>query len=111
MKGLKIIPIFLVLIVLTYTGMLFVQANSDMVSVQLGGHTIGPMASGFMVLSSVFLGMVVCGLLCSVEMLGLYVQNRKLKKKLSQTVTSNKAVAATPPAQDITAPKASGRFT
>ena len=109
MKGLKIIPMFLVLIALTYAGMLFVQANSDLVSVQVSGHTVGPMATGFMVLSSVFLGMVICGLLCSVEMLGLYVQNRKLKKKLAAANTLNKAVAPQAP-QDMVSPKASGRF-
>ena len=110
MKGLKIIPMFLLLIGLTYAGMLFVQANSDMVSVQLGGYVVGPMATGFMVLSSVFCGMVFCGALCSVEMLGLYVQNRKLKKKLIASSTPSKPVA-TPAPQNLASPKASGRFT
>lgn len=110
MKGLKIIPMFLILIGLTYAGMLFVQANSEMVSVQLGGYVVGPMASGFMVMSSVFCGMVFCGALCSVEMLGLYVQNRKLKKKLTALVNASKPVP-TSSTQEVVTPKASGRFT
>jgi hypothetical protein len=43
-------------------------------------------------------------------MLGLYIQNRKLKKKIGSLTVSQKTVAA-PPASDVVAPKASGRFT
>ncbi len=111
MKGLKIIPMFLLLIALTYTGMLFVQANGDEMVVKLGSYQTPPIAIGFIILSSVFVGMIICGVLCSVEMLGLYVQNRRLKKKLLGINLSNKVVSTSPPVQDVTSTKASGRFT
>lgn len=110
MKGLKIIPMFLVLMALTYAGMLFVQANSDEVIVRLGPSQSPPLAIGFVVLTSVFLGMVVCGTLCSIEMLALYVQNRKLKKKIINLGAPVK-VGTAPIIGDVVTPKTSGRFT
>lgn len=110
MKGLKIIPLFLVLIALTYSGMLFVHSNGDEITVKLGEYSFPPTAIGFVVLTSIFVGMVVCGVLCSIEMLALYVQNRRLKKKLVSLNNQNKAKSVPVPG-DVTAPKASGRFT
>ena len=110
MRGLKIIPMFLLLIGLTYTGMLFVQANSEEVVVKMGNYQSPAIALGFVVMTSIFLGMIVCGVLCSVEMLGLYVQNRKLKKKIGGLSVANKPVTSAP-ANDVVSPKASGRFT
>ena len=112
MKGLKIIPTFLVLIGLSYVGVVFVQANSDEVVVRLGAFESRPMAVGFMVLTSVFVGMVLSGLLCSIEMLALYVQNRKLRKKIVSLGAASKAAPpVTSPASDLSVPKSSGRFT
>jgi len=110
MRGLKIIPMFLLLIGLTYAGMLFVQGNSEEIVVKIWGYQSPPIAIGFVVMTSVFIGMVACGLLCSVEMLGLYIQNRKLKKKIGSLTVSQKTVV-TPPVSDVVTPKASGRFT
>ena len=110
MKGLKIIPLFLVLIALTYSGMLFVHSNADEITVKLGDFTFPPTAVGFVVLTSIFVGMAICGVLCSIEMLALYVQNRRLKKKLVSLNNQNKAQTNTVPS-DVTGPKASGRFT
>jgi uncharacterized integral membrane protein len=113
MKGLKIIPLFLAIMGMTYAGMLFVQANNDEVVVKMGAYVSPPMAVGFMVLTSIFIGMVICGFLCSVEMLALYVQNRKLKKKLGSLMVTPKVQVPTAPAApaDISTPKATGRFT
>ena len=110
MKGLKIIPLFLVLIALTYSGMLFVHSNADEITVKLGDFTFPPTAVGFVVLTIIFVGMAICGVLCSIEMLALYVQNRRLKKKLVSLNNQNKAQTITVPS-DVTGPKASGRFT
>lgn len=110
MRGLKIIPMFLLLIGLTYAGMLFVQANRDEIIVKMGGYQTPSAPIGLVVMTSMFIGMVFCGMLCSVEMLGLYVQNRKLKKKVGSLTVANKA-SVPQPANDVVAPKASGRFT
>jgi uncharacterized integral membrane protein len=84
MKGLKIIPMFLVLMVLTYVGMLFVEANHDEVVISFGTtFQSAPIPLGFVVLTSVLAGMVVCGFLCSVELLALYMQNRQLRRRLA----------------------------
>lgn len=84
MKGLKIIPLFLGLIVLSYLGMLFVEANRDEVVITFWGKTSSPTAQGLVVLTSALVGMLICGALCSVELLVLYAQNRKLRRRLAQ---------------------------
>jgi len=82
MKGLRIIPIFLFLIICTYAGTLFVKANGDEVIITLGNYESPPTAIGFVVLTSVLAGMIFCGFFCSIEMLALYLHNRKLKRRL-----------------------------
>ena len=85
MKGLiKIIPMFIALIVLSFMGMLFVLANRDSVIINFGAKQTPPMALGLVVMTSMLLGMIVSGLLCSVEVLALFVQNKKLRKMLAQ---------------------------
>ena len=91
MKGLKIIPMFLVLIILSYVGMLFVEANRDEVAIHFGSYISPPMALGFVVLTSVLLGMVFAGLLCIVELGALYLQNKGLRRKLSAFDHAKKA--------------------
>ena len=110
MRGLKIIPMFLVLIGLTYLGMLFVQANGEEIVVKLLGYQTPAAPTGLVVMTSVFIGMVLCGMLCSVEILALYVQNRKLKKKVGSLMVANKATVQQT-VSDVVPPKASGRFT
>lgn len=82
MKGLKIIPVFLFLMISTYAGMLFIEANRDQVIIHLGSYSSPPTATGFVVLTNILIGMVLCGLFCSVEILALYMQNRRLKRRL-----------------------------
>lgn len=82
MKGLRIIPVFLFLIICTYGGTLFVKANSDEVIISLGSYNSPPTAIGFVVLTSILIGMIVCGFFCSIELMALYMQNRRLKRKL-----------------------------
>ena len=109
MKGLKIIPMFLVLMIMTYGGMLFVQANNTEVVVKLGHYESQPVATGFVVLTSVFIGMLLCGALCSIELLALYMQNKRLKRKLMTPPAPKAAVA--PMTEDIVNHRTSGRFT
>ncbi len=107
MKGLKIIPMFLILIVLSYFGIWFVEANRTEIVIHLGQREIPPTAIGFVVLTSILIGMVIAGFLCSIELLALYMQNRKLKRRVLSQLT---------PKQDSAmdrelAPKPQGRFT
>ena len=83
MKGLKIIPMFLTLMALSFLGVLFVQANSDLVTIHLGSYATKPVAQGLVVLSSVFVGMCVAGIFCSLELLALYMQNKSLRRKIA----------------------------
>jgi uncharacterized integral membrane protein len=97
-KGLKIIPAFLVLIFFSYLGLMFVEANREEVVIHFANSQSVATPLGFVILTSVLIGMVFAGCLCSVEMLFLYIQNRRLKRKLlvhkGQTVSSGPAVGA-----------------
>jgi uncharacterized integral membrane protein len=86
MRGLvKVIPMFIALIVLSFLGTLFVLANQDSVSINLGTTKTPPVALGLVVLTSVLIGMIASGILCSVEVLALFMQNKALRKKLAAT--------------------------
>lgn len=109
MKGLKIIPMFLILIVLSYFGLWFVESNRTEVVIHLGTHETPPTPLGFAILTSILIGMLVAGLFCSVEMLALYIQNRKLKRlipKPSENADQPEKILE----NDLT-PRTSGRFT
>jgi uncharacterized integral membrane protein len=81
MKGLKIIPIFTVLLTCTYLGTVFVERNHEPVSVVFGASfKTAPAALGLVVLTSVLIGMIVAGALCSVELMVLSMENRRLKR-------------------------------
>ena len=80
MKGLKIIPMFAGLLFLSYLGVMFVRENPEEVLVQFWGWQSSSTALGFVILTSALVGMIVSGLLCSVELLVLYMQNQKLKR-------------------------------
>ena len=109
MKGIKIIPLFLLLIASTYVGMLFVEANREEVTIQFGNWQSNPTAIGFVVLTSVLVGMMISGLLCSIELFALYVQIKRLKRKIPKPTAPGTAVAPAP-AQDVVA-RPSGKFT
>ncbi len=82
MKGLKIIPMFAFLLVLSYLGVMFVRDNPLDVVVRFGSHTMPSTALGFVILTSLLAGMIFAGALCSVELMVLYMQNQKMKRKL-----------------------------
>lgn len=91
MKGLRIIPAFAALLFLSYLGVLFVRLNPQEVVVRFGNSTTPSTALGFVILTSVLVGMIFSGLLCSAEMLMLYVQNQRMKRRLNaQTKTAQK---------------------
>jgi uncharacterized integral membrane protein len=79
-KALKIIPLFVLLIFFTYLGMLFVEANRQEVVIEFFHLQSPPAALGFVVLTSVLIGMCLAGALCSVELLALYVQYKKIQR-------------------------------
>ncbi len=84
MRGLRIIPAFLLLVVLSFVGAVFVVQNNDPVSVRFFAYEVPPTKLGLIVLTSILTGMVIAALFCSVELLSLYVQNRRLRRKISQ---------------------------
>lgn len=92
MKGLKIIPAFFFLIVLTYFGVQFVEANREEVFVNLGNWQSRPVSLGFVLITSFFFGTLFSALLSATEMMRLYIENSRLKRKYSelQTLASSK---------------------
>ncbi|MBI1861276.1 MAG: LapA family protein [Deltaproteobacteria bacterium] len=86
MKALKIIPIFIILIGSTYIGMLFVEANRTEVVINFGHYQSPGTALGFVVLTSVLIGMCVAGCLCSIEIFALYMQYNKIKRQSRDSV-------------------------
>lgn len=82
MKGLKIIPMFAVLLLLSYVGVIFVRHNPEDVVVRFGNLETPSTALGFVILTSVLVGMIFAGALCSVELMVLYLQNQKMRRKL-----------------------------
>ena len=83
MKGLKLIPLFLLLIILTYVGMLFVEANRTDVTITFWSHQSPPIAVGFVILTSILAGMLISGSLCTLEFIALYIKIRGLRRKLA----------------------------
>ena len=83
MKGLKIIPLFILLIVLSYLGVVFVEANRTEVVIAFGNHQSAPTAVGFVVLTSILAGMVLAGVMCSMEILLLFVRVGRLRRRVA----------------------------
>jgi uncharacterized integral membrane protein len=81
MKGLKVIPVFVILLLCTYLGILFVEANRENVVVSFGKYQSTAMPLGLVILTSVLVGMVAAGALCSIELVILLLQNQKLKRR------------------------------
>ncbi len=92
LKGLKIIPMFLILLVFSYFGILFIEANREEVVINFGSYQFPPTALGFAILTSTLIGMLVAIALCVIEMAALYYQNKALKRKL----TKNKSLPSIP---------------
>lgn len=91
MRGLKIIPVFVILLLCTYLGILFVEANRENVVVSFGRYQSTAMPLGLVVLSSVLVGMVAAGALCSIELVILLLQNQKLKRRQAKLMDSRTA--------------------
>lgn len=109
MTGLKFIPAFFLLMVLTYFGIQFVEANRDEVFVTLGNWQSRPIALGFVVITSFFVGMVFSAALSLAEVLRLHITNHRLRRKVSELQSF--AQTQTSPSSDVTNAKPSGRFT
>lgn len=85
MRGLKIIPLFLVLIVMSYIGVIFVQNNPDESVIRFfNQYESPPLPLGFIILTSALVGMLAAGILCVLELVVLYLQNKSLKRKLDE---------------------------
>jgi len=110
MMGLKLIPAFFLLMVLTYFGIQFVEANRDEVMVTVGNWQSRPLALGFVVITTFFLGMVFSAALSLAELLRLHLSNHRLKRKINDLTQQTHMPSPSAPS-DIVAPKATGRFT
>jgi uncharacterized integral membrane protein len=86
MKGLKVIPAFLFLLGCTYVGTLFVEANREPVTVNFLSWSAGPAALGMVVMTSALAGMAIAGLFCSVEVLMVLWENRRLRRRLAEAL-------------------------
>ena len=106
MKGLKIIPLFLLLMIFSYAGMRFVEANRIPVEIAFFKYKSEPTAVGLVVLTSVLVGMVICGFLCCIELLSLYMKNKMLRRKIAtlhaQNTTQQKQAKRTVDPSDLT---------
>jgi len=109
MIGLKMIPAFFILMVMTYFGIQFVEANRDEVYVTVASWQSRPVALGFVVITSFFIGMVFTAALSLAEVLRLHVVNHRLRRKVSD-LQSFTQTPSTPNPSDLTTTKASGRF-
>ena len=86
MKGLRVIPAFLFLLGCTYVGTLFVEANRDTVTVNFLSWSAEPAALGMVVLTSALVGMAIAGLFCSIEVLMVLWENRRLRRRLAEAL-------------------------
>ena len=116
MKGIKITLLVASLIGLTYLGVAFVELNREDVVVHFGvDRQSSPMALGFIILNSLLIGMIIAGVVTSVELLTLSVQNRRLKRKLAAELKNSSSklskLEPQPPSTDVISPRTSGRFT
>lgn len=93
MKGLKIIPVFIILMVLSYFGVMFVEANREPVILSFGSRATPATPLGFVVLTSVLAGMAIAGLLCSIEIAALFLMNLRLRRRIDGLQAANKATA------------------
>lgn len=83
MKTISFIIVFMVLCLVAYVGMLFINLNHQEVTVTFGEIYSTPAAPlGLVILTSMLAGMLICGVLFLYEVAALYVQNRQLKRKL-----------------------------
>ena len=82
MWGIRIVPVFLTLTALSFVGTLFIEANPDVVSLHLLRYEAPPTKLGLVVLISCLVGMFATALFCSVELLALQMQNKRLRRRL-----------------------------
>jgi len=104
MKGVKIILGFLALMALSYIGMLFIQINRQEIALSFGVFTTEPMPLGFVALTCIFTGMVFVGLLSVYELVGLYITNRSLKKRVEE-LESQVSAAIAPAVEEPVTPE------
>ncbi len=62
--------------------MLFVEANRTEVVIAFGTYQSPATALGFVVLTSILVGMCISGFLCSIELVALFVQFKRLKRRI-----------------------------
>ena len=91
MWGLRILPLFLALTVLSFMGTLFIEANPTEVTLRALNYEAPTAKLGLVVLVSLLGGTLIAGFLCSIELLALQMQNRRLRKRISIMSASNRS--------------------
>lgn len=84
MRALRILPLLVVLLFLVYLGVSFVEANQTQVSLSLGSYQTKPTRLGFVVMSSVLVGIFIGAVLAAAQIFLLSLQNRALRKRVSK---------------------------
>jgi hypothetical protein len=85
MKPFRIIPLLVVLLILVYLGVMFVEANQEQVILTIGTHQTNPTRLGFVVMTSVLLGIFAGAILATGQIALLFFQNRSLRKRINRT--------------------------
>ncbi|MBY0370125.1 LapA family protein [bacterium] len=96
MKALKIIPFLIIVLLLVYFGLLFVENNQDPVSLHFGARTTPSARLGFVVMTSVLVG-IILGISLAAAQVGLLLfQNRSLRKRLGGNTAVRHGSAPSP---------------
>ncbi len=103
MKGLRIIPLLAVLLFLVYLGVLFVEANQEQVILSLGTYQTQPTRLGFVVMTSVLLGVFLGALLASAQVVLLFLTNRSLRKRVARSESTMETRTGPSPSDTIDA--------
>jgi len=96
MKALRIIPFFVVALLLSYFGLLFVEGNPTRVTLNFGSTQSPEARLGFVVMTSVLIGMILGVTLAAAQMSVLLFQNRSLRKRLGGAASARHGITPTP---------------
>lgn len=103
MRSLRVIPFLAALLFLVYLGVMFVEANQEQVILTLGTYQTQPTRLGFVVMTSVLLGVFVGALLASAQVVLLFMTNRSLRKRMARSESTLETQTASLPPEEIDA--------
>jgi len=89
---------FLFFTIVSFLGAWFVENNATLVQIRFLKYETPPIKQGLIILGTLTLGMFIAGLFSCIELLALYIQNRRLKRKLATFLMQ----PTHPPANNVT---------